>query len=142
MRRNLSALTFATLLFCGSAYAQTHEPVVVDPPPDDAEILRATFDAGYSEFYGRGLEAEIARGLNDVLLLGRDRGNEKDIELYRATTVEGVVENGIRMERGQSHRYHAPGNLNLRRGTVAFWIKFDQLAELYEGNNVVELPAG
>ncbi|MGM0492482.1 MAG: LamG-like jellyroll fold domain-containing protein [Armatimonadota bacterium] len=127
-RHHLTAALAAlvALLACGCAFAQTHEPVGRESTPDDAEILRATFDEGYSEFYGRGFEAEIARGLSDVLLLGRDRGNEKDIGLYRATTVEGVVENGIRMERGQSHRYHAPGNVNLRRGTVAFWVKFDQ----------------
>jgi len=111
-------------LACGCALAQQFQPVVIEPPPDEAEILRASFDAGYSEYYGRGLEADMARGSRDVSLLCYDRGNNKDIGLYRATSAEGVTELGLHMDGGQSHRYYAAGNVNLRRGTVAFWIKF------------------
>ncbi len=125
MKLSQPAVALLSLIACMCACAQQHVPVTIDLPPDQAEILRATFDAGYSEYYGRGLEADMARGSRDVSYIAYDRGNNKDIGLYRATTIEeGVVEKGIHMERGQCHRYHAPANVNLRRGTVAFWIRF------------------
>lgn len=123
MRRH-AALAVFTVLIAAPAPAQRFEPVRIDLPPDQAEILRATFDAGYSDYYGRGLEADIARGSPDVSLLAYDRGNTKDIGNYRATDTDGVKEKALWIEPGQSHRYHAPANVNLRRGTLAFWVRF------------------
>lgn len=123
----LSPLLLAlAAMMCVSAQAQPYEPVGSDLPPDQAETLRATFNNGYSEYYGRGLEADFARGSRDVVLRPYDRGNQKDIGLYRAGDTEGVVEKALRIERGHCHRYDAAANVNLRRGTVAFWIKFDR----------------
>jgi hypothetical protein len=128
----VKATRTSALLLCslavglGATHAQQFEAVVVELPPDPAELLRATFDRGYSDYYGRGLEAEFARGSGDVVLLAYDRGNNKDIGLYRATDCDGVKEKALNIGRGQSHRYSAAGNVNLRRGTVAFWVRFSQ----------------
>ena len=125
MKLTRPAFALLALAACQLVHAQAHAPVAVDLPPDQAETLRATFNDGYSDFYGRGLEADFARGSRDVVLNPYDRGNQKDIGLYRARDTEGVVEKALRIERGQSHRYDASGNVNLRRGTLAFWVRFD-----------------
>ncbi|MBD3291794.1 MAG: hypothetical protein GF393_02655, partial [Armatimonadia bacterium] len=124
----LHRLTVIAILstICVCAHAQAYVPVTSNLPADPAEIFRATFDRGYSEYYGRGLEADFARGSGDVVLRPYDRGNQKDIGLYRAGDTEGVVEKALRIERGHCHRYDAAGNVNFRRGTVAFWIRFDR----------------
>lgn len=126
MKLSRPLLALLTFVVCVSAHGQAWEAVAVEFPPDQAETLRATFNSGYSDFYGRGLEADLARGSRDVVLNPYDRGNQKDIGLYRARDTEGVVEKALRLERGQSHRYDASGNVNLRRGTLAFWIRFDR----------------
>ncbi len=126
MKPGQMGATFIALIVCACALAQPYMPVTADLPPDEAEIFRATFDRGYSEYYGRGLEADYARGSGDVVFRPYDRGNQKDIGLYRSGDTEGVVEKALYLERGNCHRYDAAGNVNFRRGTVSFWIKFDR----------------
>jgi len=109
-----------------AAQAQDFEPVVVQLPPDPAELLRATFDRGLRDDLQRGLEADLARGSREVVRVAYDRGIPKDVAAYRATDCEGFKEKGLDIGRGHSHRYSALGNVNLRRGAVAFWVKFSQ----------------
>lgn len=117
---------FLALLSISVALAQQFSPVTPVVPPDPAELFRASFDQGYSDFYGRGLEADFARGSGAVSLLAYDRGNTKDKGLYRATDCEGVKARALSLSPGQSQRYAAAGNINPRRGTIALWVKFSQ----------------
>ena len=127
MKRSNVAMILILLILCVAvsvSQAQEYRPVVIEFPADQAETLRATFNNGYSEYFGRGLEADMARASRDVVLMPYDRGNQKDIGAYRAMDTEGVVERALWVRPGHSHRYDAAGNVNLRRGTVAFWVRF------------------
>ncbi len=105
------------------AAAQDFHPLVIEPPADAAEILHASFDDGWSEDYASGMEAELARGSAAFSPLVYDRGITKDVAGYRGTSTEGVVGQALHLDAGQSHRYRADGNINMRRGTVAFWLR-------------------
>lgn len=120
MRSLLMLIALGTML---PAAAQEFRPLVIELPPDPAEILHASFDEGWSEDGSAAMPADLARGSAEFSPLVYDRGNSKDVAAYRATSVEGVVGRALHLGGGQSHRYRADGNVNLRRGTVAFWLR-------------------
>ena len=124
--RMLGVALLAALLACG-ALAQEYAPVEFVLGPDEAETLRASFDRGLREDLQRGLEADFARGSREVVPTAYDRGIPKDINLYRAISIDdGASGKAIRLHAGRAHRYAAAGNINLRRGTIAFWTRFSQ----------------
>ena len=103
---------------CRSGAAEQSTPISVSVPPDQAELLRATFDNGF--------DADFARGSRALVPVAYDRGIAKDVKAYRAAQGEGVRGKGLRIGPGQSHRFLAWGNVNVRRGTIAFWVKLSQ----------------
>ncbi len=134
MRIAAGALVFSLILAGASnALAQDFQPVDMVFEVDQAETLRATFDRGLREDLQRGLEADFARGSREVVPVAYDRGIPKDIGLYRVTSIDdGASDKGIHAGAGQAHRYSALGNVNQRRGTIAFWVRFSQpLGEIH-----------
>ena len=105
-------------MICRFGAAEQFPPVSVSVPLDPTELLRATFD--------NGLEADLARGSRAFVPVAYDRGIAKDIKAYRATQGEGIRGKGLRIGAGKSHRFSAWGNVNVRRGTIAFWVKFSR----------------
>ena len=101
--------------------------MVFELPPDQAETLRASWDQGISEDGTTGYDADFARGSAAMVPTAYDRGIAKDIAAYRPTSIDdGVRGKAIHVRAGQAMRYSALGNVNLRRGTIAFWVRFSQ----------------
>lgn len=115
------------LLCCVAAVAQDYRPVELVLPVDPAETLRASFDAGISADGTAGYDADFARGSAKMVPTAYDRGIAKDIATYRAVSIDdGARGKAIRINAGRAHRYSAAGNVNLRRGTIACYVRFTQ----------------
>ncbi|MBM4086945.1 MAG: LamG domain-containing protein, partial [Planctomycetes bacterium] len=93
-------------------------------------LFRASFDQGIDRADTATGDPAFVPGLYDRSPLWKDEGladwqRSKDYKAFRAAQAkEGRLGACLDVPLGKGHRFRALGNVSVRRGTFAFWLKF------------------